>query len=289
MRPYFKATNCLQGGFGYSFSMHQRYPVRVQECGQTFRRNTTLLANDVEPITVPHIIHQSWRTKKLENFQKGWQQSWFEKHPHWTYMFWTDVDNRKLVARHYPWFLEIYDAFPRNIQRADCARYFYMLHYGGCYFDLDIESIRSLDSLLQNTQVALAYMTADLECDIAIPNAFLASIPGHSFWLHVLKHIMTTFSAGDVDKGDAHRVTGPVMLRKAVLEYQRLSPVHDLTIFPSKTIYGVDFTWRNDPKMKHIFSVCHAASKTFNATHCKTFFPDAYAVTYWSGDITWMV
>lgn len=245
-------------------------------------------AADGRRVDIPRIMHQSWRTTKLEKFQSSWQRSWLHNHPDWTYMFWTDRDNRKLIAEHYSWFLDIYDSLPRNIQRADCARYFYMLKYGGCYFDLDFESLRPIDPLLQNVDVALAYMTTDTSSEIAIPNAFLASAPGHLFWFYVLKQIMKAFEGGRVDKSDAHRVTGPVVLKTAVTQYELTAPLKDLVIFPSSAVYGVDFNWRDDPKMLPIFSVCHAASSTFNSTACKAFFPESYAITYWSGDITWM-
>ncbi|DBB13154.1 TPA: hypothetical protein ACH3X3_004908 [Trebouxia sp. C0006] len=237
---------------------------------------------------VPRIIHQSWRTKKLEAFQIAWQKTWLDNHPNWTYMFWTDKDNRKLIAEHFPWFLEVYDQFPRNIQRADCARYFYMLRYGGCYFDLDFESLKNLDPLMHNLQAAVSYMTADTASEISIPNAFLASVPGHTFWYYVIQRITMAFVGGEVDKGDVHRITGPIMLKRAVESYQLTSARKNLEVFRPETVIGVDFNWRDDPKMRQVFLVCHAASSTFNTTRCKEFFPDSYALTYWSGDITWM-
>ena len=212
---------------------------------------------------VPRIIHQSWRSKKLESFQKEWQKSWLTNHPDWTYMFWTDKDNRRLIADHFPWFLDVYDSFPLNIQRADCARYFYMLQFGGCYFDLDFESLKSLDPLLLDVQVALAYMTKDTASDISIPNAFVASVPGHAFWWYVLKHVFTAVASDTIGDGDAHRTTGPIMLKNAVAQYHSASPVQDLTIFPSEVIIGVDYSWRDDPQMLSTFSRCHAPSKEF--------------------------
>lgn len=255
----------------------------------SFTADDALLSRLSEPsAAIPRIIHQSWRSKSLERFQQEWQKTWLENNPGWTYMFWTDKDNRRLVAEHFPWFLDVYDSFPRNIQRADCARYFYMLHFGGCYFDLDFESMKGLDPLLQNVNVALAYMTTDISSEIAIPNAFLASAQGHQFWLYVIKHVLTAFASVEIDKGDAHRNTGPIMLKNAVAQYQLTSPTKDLTIFPQEKVYAVDFNWRDDPKMRNIFATCHAASTTFNATQCKTFFPESFAITYWSGDLTWM-
>ena len=177
---------------------------------------------------------------------------------------------------------------PTPIQRADCARYFYMLRYGGCYVDLDIESLKTLDPALQGMQVALAYMTDDTESELSIPNAFLASVPGHPFWMFVIKRILQNFASDTIAKDDAHRISGPIVLRQAMLEYQNTSSTGNLTILPPHTVYGVDYNWRGNSTMQHIFSACHAASNDFNATKCKAFFPDSYAITYWSGDITWM-
>ena len=238
--------------------------------------------------SIPRIIHQSWRSRKLEKFQTDWQKTWLANHPEWIYMFWTDKDNRRLIADHFPWFLDVYDSFPLNIQRADCARYFYMLQFGGCYFDLDFESLKTLDPLLLDVQVALAYMTTDTAHEISIPNAFVASVPGHAFWWYVLKHVLMAVASDQIGTGDAHRTTGPIMLKNAVAQYQKLSPSQDLTIFPSEKVIGVDFNWRDDPKMLSTFLSCHAASQEFNSTKCKLSFPDSYSITYWSGDLTWM-
>ena len=253
---------------------------------QAFREMFNL-EEEPQDKSIPHIIHQSWRTRRVEPFQQKWQKTWLENHPTWTYMFWTDKDNRDLIADKFPWFLSIYDSLPNAIQRADCARYFYMLQYGGCYFDLDFVSLKPLDPLLKNVQVALAYMTKDIPHELSLPNAFMASVPGHKFWHYVIKHVLRNYEGGKVDVGDAHRVTGPIMLKEAVADYQSTSINKALTVFPAETMYGVDWNWRGDPSMHHIFSVCHAPDPKFNSTQCKTFFPDAYAITYWSGDITW--
>ena len=251
------------------------------------QQQPTLLEGEKVANLIPRIIHQSWRTKKLEAFQMTWQKTWLDNHPNWTYMFWTDKDNRKLIAENFSWFLDVYDQFPRDIQRADCARYFYMLQYGGCYFDLDFESLKNLDPLMYNLQAAVSYMTTDTASEISIPNAFLASVPGHVFWYYVIQRVTMAF-VGEVDKRDVHRITGPTMLKKAVESYQTTSPTKDLEVFPPETVIGVDFNWRDDPKMRQVFLLCHAASSTFNTTRCKEFFPDSYALTYWSGDMTWM-
>ena len=47
-----------------------------------------------------------------------------------------------LTAYRYPWFLETWDNYPFNIERADAIRYFVLAHYGGVYIDLDDVSVK---------------------------------------------------------------------------------------------------------------------------------------------------
>lgn len=249
----------------------------------------SLKAIERKPFThrIPHIIHQSWRTIEVKPFQKQWQQTWLDHHPTWSYMFWTDEDNRDLIADKFPHFVSIYDNLPSPIERADCARYFYMLQYGGVYVDLDFESLKPIEPLLEKVQVAVSYMTQDTTHPLSIPNAFMASVPGHNFWWYVVKHILRNFESGQVDRGDPFRVSGPVMLKEAVGDYQATSGKRDLTVFKPNQVYCVDWNWHDDASKQDVFTACHASDPAFNATQCKMFFPDAYCITYWSGDLTW--
>src|SRR5437868_4106817 len=79
-------------------------------------------------------------------------QSWLLMHPEWTYFFWTDSDNLRLIQDHYPDHLRLYNgysAWASHLQRADVIRYFILHRYGGVYVDLDFESLRPLDVLLK--------------------------------------------------------------------------------------------------------------------------------------------
>lgn len=98
-------------------------------------------------------------------------------HPEWEYQLWTDAANRALIADRYSWFLPVYDAFPRDIQRVDAAKYFILYTYGGVYADLDCECVKPLDPLMA-TGGAIISRTPDDVIDCAM----LASSPGHPFW-----------------------------------------------------------------------------------------------------------
>ena len=242
--------------------------------------------NNPQRLHMPHIIHQYGRNSDLEPFQQQLQKTWLNNHPTWTYMFWTDNDNRDLITDKFPWFLSVYDNLPSPVQRAQCAHYFYMLEYAGCYIDLAFESLKPMEPLLQNIQAALGYITQDTSNTLSISSAFTASVPGHPFWMYVIKHMLRNYDSSQVDTADVFRVTGPYVLREAVQEYHTRSLFSDLTILPSQQLFGSDWSWRHDASKQDVLDMCHSANPSFNATKCKEFFPDAYAVTYWSGDMT---
>jgi mannosyltransferase OCH1-like enzyme len=58
------------------------------------------------------------------------------------------------------------------------------------YADLDFEALRSVDELLAGHVVVLAAMNTDLEMHETIPNAWMASVPHHQFWLFCLQQII---------------------------------------------------------------------------------------------------
>ena len=162
--------------------------------------------------------------------------TWKALHPRWQYRLWTDEDNRGLVARHYPWFLPTYDALPRGIMRADAVRYLYMHRHGGVYADLDTVCVRPLDAFLVDalpqqsstggsTSAVLALMSDDIAFEHNIPNAWMASTPGHPFWLFVVgiidhrhrQHQVSFYQwmAHVFRPLKAEYVTGPVVLKQA--------------------------------------------------------------------------
>ncbi len=63
------------------------------------------------------------------------------------------------------------------------VRPFYMHRHGGMYADLDMEALRDLTPLLDGaTGPVLAALSANWTLRHNIPNAWMASPPGHPFW-----------------------------------------------------------------------------------------------------------
>ncbi len=102
--------------------------------------------------------------------------------------------NLDLVTREFPWLLDVYQTYNREIFRADLSRALYMYHYGGIYADLDMEPLRSFDELIQGEKLLVGNMVTNTDWTYwhSIPNAIMASAPGHPFWMLMAHIIMQT-------------------------------------------------------------------------------------------------
>lgn len=145
---------------------------------------------------VTKILHQTY--KSADNVPEDWktpQQKWkqFCESNGWEYRFWTDTDNRRLVAEHYPWFLEKYDSYKYGIQRADVARSFILHRYGGVYVDLDVaprgDAFDKVIQMYENQSVILAKTGTNNQFgNQDLTNFIMASEPGSTFWEEVWKY-----------------------------------------------------------------------------------------------------
>eukprot|EP00884_Botryococcus_braunii_P009066 jgi/Botrbrau1/18160/Bobra.53_1s0030.1 len=179
---------------------------------------------------IPKILHQSWKTAAVPPQFERWRETWKKNHPHWEMKLWTDEMNRQLVVDHYPWFLDTFDNLPFGIMRADSSRILYMHHEGGVYADLDFESLRQLDDLLVGHKAVIAAMV-DEDWDQAIPNAWMAGVKGHPFWLFCLHQIIKMAGAFQMHAEAECRLqkrwdwleatTGPAMLYHAAVAYKK--------------------------------------------------------------------
>ncbi|KAI9029492.1 nucleotide-diphospho-sugar transferase [Hyaloraphidium curvatum] len=264
------------------------------------------------PPCFPRIIHQTWkdRTSVPAKF-KAWSDTWKAHHPGWTHYLWTDDANRGLVASHYPWFLYTYDRLPHAIQRVDAARLFYMHRYGGVYADLDVECLRPLDPLAERLRGRAAVFSmgnrwesgGDPRHDHDLPNAFMASgAPGHPFWLLCAGMVADSAARfreapellvdpGRIDVTEA--VAGPVLLRRCVLEWRRLTAAGAsggdvLAVVPAPLVFPYDWAFPTGGEQE--WKLCWTNSDAFDREACLRLQRGKgidggrgpFAITYWS-------
>lgn len=206
-----------------------------------------------EPI--PRVLHQTWKSPQVPPHWQRYRESWVAHHESWTFRLWTDEDNRELIASRYPWFLPVYDAFPRQIQRVDAAKYFILYTYGGVYADLDCQSMRPLDPVIERGGAILGHSgNGVIEC------AVFASPPRHPLWELAFEEMPKRSLGARFFRGlrgiDAIHVlfrTGPFMLRRIVRRYRaeaiRRADSAGLTLCRSY-VFSSRSWWRRDEEFQ---------------------------------------
>lgn len=251
--------------------------------------------------TIPTRIFQTWKSKTVDNpVMRKWQESWTKHNPTYSYELWDDEDNRNFIKENYPEFLEIYDSYPRNIQRADVIRYFYLYHYGGIYADLDFECLKSFDvfTMANDADVDVVLGSMDFISDKAffhsIPNALMLAKPRSDFFLF----LMNTLKNIGINKDlEVETSTGPVFLKLCFLKYidngvdkKLITSIYGKNIFesvnninikskilvlPEYVFYPLSWDKKDNDEEAHTQFLEKAIQEP------KTLFPNSFAITYW--------
>lgn len=207
------------------------------------------------------------------------RDSWKIFNPTYQYTMWDKAMCRSLIEKHYPWFLQTYDALPREIMRHDAVRPFILHHYGGIYADNDMTCYRSFDSLLGMGKVILARQNEDLRSPDSVCNAIMvATEQGHPFWLEYAKQIQSNMEQAAATKkdhdDDVILTTGPTALTSTINgipEYQQQQ--WGIMILPVDVFYPIPY-WR-----------CNMATKTTCDKQLGLEFnPQAYSAHLWHGE-----
>jgi len=147
---------------------------------------------------IPQIIHQTWKGPP-DTIPEHWLASYegWNALKGWTYMYWDDAAIDKLIADHYPWFLEKFRGYAHGIQRADTFRYFVLHKYGGVYSDLDIcpkSNFQTFFETVKHEDVAIAAnKEGNSFAGENLTNAFMMSQPRSAFWPHVWTFLIDPF------------------------------------------------------------------------------------------------
>jgi hypothetical protein len=239
-------------------------------------------------IPVPKIIHQSWKQTELPRDFKVWSESWKRVHPDWEYWFWTDGDNRELVETYYPEYLSMYDSLWVEINRADFVRALYMHRYGGVYADLDTWCLRPMEHLVHEPKAYVAEMSEETGFNQNIPNAWLASSPGHPFWIFFAE-VVTKYVhllQRDNQYVQAEQIAGPMILKQSLDAWNDIYKSDPTVgIIKAGKVYVDDWHEFHGPQTRSTFySQCprERIHQKQAEQRCRKAYPDAYALTFWT-------
>ncbi|KAL0949438.1 hypothetical protein HGRIS_009496 [Hohenbuehelia grisea] len=187
--------------------------------------------NVSETERIPRILHQTWKTDTLPAKWKDISQACRDMMPDYEYKLWTDENSRRFIQEQYPWFLETFDGYPYNIQRADAIRYFVLHHYGGVYLDLDIGCLRPLDPLLKYPVILPKTIP------VGVSNDLMFAEKGHPFLQQTIHNLITFDHSWILNYPTVMFSTGPMFLSiQYGLWSSSQSPGH-IRILP-KSLYG---------------------------------------------------
>lgn len=104
---------------------------------------------------IPKIIIQIWvekddNPKPVSAEFKRYMDQFKKMNPDYQHMFFGKKEVESLLRTNYPQYWDTYNRLPRFIQKMDFARYVILYHYGGFYFDLDVEPLKPLDDSIRN-------------------------------------------------------------------------------------------------------------------------------------------
>ena len=180
------------------------------------------------PCNIPKVLMQTWKTHNVPEKWKPSVASIRKKMKRWKHVLNDDEDNRKFVKKHFPDFLETFDGFSYPIQRADAIRYMWLYVHGGLYLDLDIQIMRDLTPLFNDSEEQALYFVQSPDSNVfskTITNAFMASSPKNPFWLSVMEEMKKPVPWWV--RAEYHYYilysTGPLMVNRVL---QRLRPHH---------------------------------------------------------------
>jgi len=196
---------------------------------------------------IPRIIHQTWKSKDLPEEFQTYQRSWLEHHPDWEYRFYDDNDCLCFVKENYPDLFDIFNNYPKQIQRIDMFRYLVIRTYGGLYADMDMECYKPVDTLLSNKKSVFsieAHLTSLRQKELGyrepcqIANCIFAAAPTQTVFDKIIDKLCELSSDVVNTNDDVEETTGPRMLTRLIenmdsKEQKQITILKQINLMPS--------------------------------------------------------
>lgn len=128
------AETIATGHGGPDLNSPRKNPLLEDPIGQTSSASSSY--------SIPEKVWHSARFENITDIQREWTSSWLKKNPSMRQELLTDLSSEAFVREHFhairPDIVEVYEAIPIPILRADLLRYLIILAEGGVWSDLDV-------------------------------------------------------------------------------------------------------------------------------------------------------
>ncbi|KAI8919677.1 nucleotide-diphospho-sugar transferase [Entophlyctis helioformis] len=140
--------------------------LRDAAANATTPANATATATAGRLPHIPPLIHQQWKSATVPNEHLDKVRAFISMHPSHTHLLWTDADLDDFVRKYHPAIVDLYRSLPKNVLRADLARYLLLLTFGGIYSDLDTSPLKPVGQWLPRSQARAARFIVGVEADV---------------------------------------------------------------------------------------------------------------------------
>ena len=189
---------------------------------------------------IPKVIHYCWFGRNpLPKSAKKCIASWKKYLPTYEIKEWNE-DNFDVNI--IPYTRDAYEA-KKYAFVSDYARFWILYHYGGVYFDTDVEVIRSMDDLIEKGAFMGWEKPNSLGISSIAPGLGLAAPKNHSFY----KEILSGFERLNYYKENGERNTytmipmvTDMLLQKGLKKDGCMQTIEDIIFYPSDYFCPMD-------------------------------------------------
>ena len=192
-------------------------------------------------VSIPKKIHYCWfGHAELPELAKRCLESWKEFFPDYEIQEWNE-DNFDVNI--IPYTQEAYEK-KKYAFVSDYARFWILYHFGGIYFDTDVEVLRSFDSILQSGSYMGCERDAEnntikgaKDCGIIVnPGLGMAAVPGLNLYKEILEHYESIHFLKDngvIDTDTVVLKTTRILKAHGLQEIKGIQEVLGVRIYPS--------------------------------------------------------
>jgi GR25 family glycosyltransferase involved in LPS biosynthesis len=173
--------------------------------------------SEAEPQAIPHVIYQSWGSRKVLKGMKETHDFNREYNPEFDFYWYTDEDCLQFLKDEFePEVAEAFDALVPGAFKSDLWRYCILYKRGGVYFDAKFQIIAPFASLLKRESEIFVKDSGYGNWNNWVYNAVMASPPGNPNFRKCIDDILEAYRGKLLRRG-ALDVTGPEMLGRVLI------------------------------------------------------------------------
>ncbi|WP_367865140.1 glycosyltransferase family 32 protein [Pedobacter sp. WC2423] len=172
-------------------------------------------------MSIPKIIHQTFKTSKLPLLTRWHIARFRKKNPDYIYEFYDDQRIEAFLAQEYgAEVLSLYKKINIGAAKADFFRYAVLYKKGGVYVDIDSGINGSLNQFIEPGDAAI--ITREGNPDLFAQWALIYS-PEHPFLKKTMEMVLENIRQNKYPH-DVHQMTGPTVYTKAIVESLKDNP-----------------------------------------------------------------